>query len=46
MYGTGLGGLLCGLGIPLGVTLFSDESCNGDRGSLALPYKIFVKRVQ
>ena len=36
-YGTGLGGLLRGLGIPLGVTLYDDESCNGDGGSLALP---------
>ena len=39
MYGTGLGGLLRGLGFPLGVTLFSDQSCDGDGGSLVFPYK-------
>ena len=37
MYGTGLGGLLCGLVFTLGFTLNDDESCDGNRGSLALP---------
>ena len=37
-YGTGLGGLLSCLGISLGVTLYSDDSCDGKGGSLALPY--------
>ena len=36
--GTGLGGFFRGLGIPFGVTLYDDESCDGDEGSLALPY--------
>ena len=36
-YGTGLGGLSLGVGIPLGVTLSSDDSCGGDGRSLALP---------
>ena len=30
----GWGGLLCGIRIPLGVTLYSDESCDGGVGSL------------
>ena len=38
-YGTGLGGLLRGLVFPLGISLSADESCDGDRGLLALPYK-------
>ena len=37
MYVTRLGGFLHGLGFPLGVTLYYDESCDGDGGSLALP---------
>ena len=36
-HSTGLGGLLCGLGINLGVTISADESWDGDRGSFALP---------
>ena len=36
-YSTGLGGFLRGLGIPVGVTLSYNESCNNDGGSLALP---------
>ena len=36
-FDTGLGGLLNGLGLPLGVTLSSGESCDGDEGSLAVP---------
>ena len=32
-----LGGLPHGLGFPLGVTISTDESCNGDGGSPALP---------
>ena len=35
--GTGLGGLLHGGGFPLGVTIYDDELCDGDRGSLDLP---------
>ena len=42
---TGLGGLLCGGGFTLGVTLSADESCDGDGGSLAIPYKKLVKWV-
>ena len=34
-----MGGLLCGVLFILGVTLYADESCNDDGGSLALPYK-------
>ena len=34
--GTWLGGLMRGLGLPLGVTLSADESCGGDGGLLAL----------
>ena len=37
--GTRLGGFLRGLGFPLGVTISADESCNGNRVSLALTYK-------
>ena len=33
------GQLLSGLVFLLGVMLSADESCNGDRGSIALPYK-------
>ena len=33
-FGTGLGGLLRDVGFPLDVTLSSDESCDGERGSL------------
>ena len=36
-YSTRLGGLLRGLGIPLGVTLTDDESFGSDGGSLAPP---------
>ena len=39
MYSIVLGGLLHGLGNPLGVTLSADESCDVDGGSLASPYK-------
>ena len=39
MFGTRLGGSLHGLGFTLGVTLSDYESCDGDEGSLALPYK-------
>ena len=35
-FGTGLGGLLHCVGFPLGVTLSAFESCDGDRGSLAV----------
>ena len=38
-YGTNLRELLCGLAYSLGVTLYDDESCDGERGSLVLPYK-------
>ena len=34
MFGTGLGGLLLIVGFPLGVTLSSDETFYGVRGSL------------
>ena len=37
MYINGLGGLSRVLGIPLGVMISDYESCDGDRGSLALP---------
>ena len=33
-FGTRLGGSLSGIGLPLGVTLSTDESCIGDGGSL------------
>ena len=36
-FSTGLSGLLCGEGFPLGVTFHADESCGDDVGSLALP---------
>ena len=36
-YSTGLGGLLYGARFHLGVTISSDESYNGDGGSLAVP---------
>ena len=36
-FGTVLGGLSRGLGCPLGFTLYSDDSCGGDKGLLALP---------
>ena len=39
MYSTGLVGFLCGLGIPLCVTLSDDESFHNYGGSLAIPYK-------
>ena len=35
--GTVLGRLLCGIAFPLGVTVSTDESCDGDGGSLAVP---------
>ena len=38
MFGTGLGGLLCGLGFPLGVMISYDESCGGNGGSLTFPF--------
>ena len=37
MFGTILGELFCGVGLPLGVTLYDDESCGGDGGSRASP---------
>ena len=37
MFVTVLGGLLRGVGLTLGVTIFVDESCGGDIGSLAVP---------
>ena len=37
MFSTGLGGLLHGVGFPLGVTLSDDDSCDGDGGSLSVP---------
>ena len=39
IFSTTLGGFLRGLVFTLGVTLSADESWDGDRGSLALPYK-------
>ena len=36
MLGARLGGLLCGIGFTLGVTISTDESCDGDWGSLAV----------
>ena len=39
MFGTGLGGLLHGVGFTLGVSLSTYESCDGDGGSLAIPLK-------
>ena len=33
-FGTVLGGLLRGVGLPLCVTLSADDSCDGDGGSL------------
>ena len=39
MYGTGLSGLSLGLGNILGFTNSDDESCDGDGGSLILPYE-------
>ena len=36
-FGTVLGGLLCGLVFPLGVTIYDNETCDGDWGSLAVP---------
>ena len=45
-FGTGLGGLLHGIGLTVGATIFSDESCDGDGGSLAVPQvKMFVEHV-
>ena len=38
-YSTGLGGLSRGLGVYLGVTLSSGESCDIGGYSLALPYE-------
>ena len=38
-FGTELGGLLSGVGFPLGVNISDQNPCNGDGGSLALPYK-------
>ena len=35
-FGTGLGELLHDVGFLLGVTLSAFESCDGDRGSLAV----------
>ena len=32
-----MGGLLYGLGFPLGVMLYADKWCGGDRGSLSIP---------
>ena len=43
MFGTGLGGVSCGVGFPLGFMLSSDESCDGDGVSLTVPLiKMFV----
>ena len=42
MFSTGFGVLLCGTGLPLGVILSSYESCDGDGGSLAVPWVINV----
>ena len=39
MHSTGFSGLTRGFGITLGVMLSTDESCDGDRGSLELPYE-------
>ena len=36
-FDTGLGRLFYCVGLTLGVTLSADESCYGDRGSLAVP---------
>ena len=33
-FGTGLGGSLHGVGLPLGVMLSDDDSCDGHGGSL------------
>ena len=33
-FGTGLCGLLCGIGLPLGVMICADDSCDGDGGSI------------
>ena len=33
-FGTRFGGLLHGIGLTLGVTLYADESCDGYGGSL------------
>ena len=38
-FGNILGGFLRGLGFTLWVIISADESCNGDRWSLDLPYK-------
>ena len=38
-FGTGLGGLLRGIGFTVGVTLSAYESYNGDRSSLDLSNK-------
>ena len=43
MLGTRLGGFLRGGGFPLGAMISVYESCDGDGGSLALPYKNNVK---
>ena len=37
MFRTGLGELLHGVGLNLGITIYSDDSCDGDRVSLAVP---------
>ena len=37
MFGAILGGLLHSVVFPLVVTLYADESCDGDGGSLAVP---------
>ena len=36
-YGTGSGGLLRGLGITLGVTIYAGDSWKCDRGSTKIP---------
>ena len=36
-FGTVLGGLLCGVGFPLGVTLSADKSWNDYERSLSFP---------
>ena len=39
LFITGLGGLLSCREFHLGATLYADESCDGDGGSIFIPYK-------
>ena len=41
MFSTELGELLRGVGFPLGVTIFTGESCDGDRGSLVPQVNVY-----